>query len=1330
MSNSRIKCVVIVSLITLFLFRVSNQEERPVVLSSGVNVASPETPSETQETQKLQKSPESQAIPESDSSHVPAASYRPLPVQWNPPDRDSPAVVSELQRRLNARSVRARATGRGSDGILRERMLLDTDGRYSKIALHREYQQGKINANSTPSHEYAFVADHLLLHVPDGREPAIRSRLAHLGWPKILPVGEDGLYRLPLQGDPMHAVDRALTTIQADPVLSAITVEPDFLLTTSEVLDSAVVAVADETGSTVLDPVTHDWIRLFPTGSESPPIYNAEVLHKQSKDMLALAPSGSRVLQFELPGYGQSYRPGILLQKFWTRTKSLLDTSSVFVQSAYNPGYPLNGSTYVRVLSGDGGLIFSHKDGLPFQVHQIDLSEYSTVFSNPKLVTFTGYRNDDTTVSKSFILDGVIDGTGPLVDFQTFTFPDTFKNLVRLEAGNPPYMMDNIVVTLEGQETPLPPDPPAPVVYEVDWNDDSSIVGQLPPVSGPYAISSINFGAPKVRASFGELTDQPLELVGSGSTSYSQIRFDLFRNAEKYEIEFDLLTLDPGKGLAMFFDCVSGMVRVDFGFSTITIMNAAGSYSYSPGDVNRVRASYTPQTSRFELSLNDIPALSTVFGSALGDVRTVRLSVSDRNATGGIAIDNLQIKAYLPEIPPESTPRLTLFPQTLLSFPGTVVGGSTKRMITLKNSGTEDLHITAITCDSSDFVLPPSAVPVIPPGGIFYYEITFRPTVTGPRTGILSIASNAEEESAELDLSGSGLGVPIASLSPTFLDARIVTGAGGTQSFVIHNTGSAPLTWRLIRVTTDDPDSPPDIRTNDPLLDMLWGLGSSQTGGVHARRAWSITQGSPSTLVAVIDTGVDVNHPDLTETVAVNADEIPGNGIDDDGNGFIDDVRGWDFVENAPGSTDPHGHGTHVAGTIAARGDNSTGVVGVAWRARILPVRFLSDSGVGYTSDAIQAIHYARIRGARLVNASWGGGGYSSLLADAIDSLLTENTGLFVAAAGNSGSNNDFKPFYPAGYSLPGVIAVAASDQEDSLAAFSNHGKQSVDVAAPGVRILSSYRSSGFAYMSGTSMAAPHISGALALLQAQNSNLSGDDYRMLLLSSVDYPGALNGWVATDGRANVWQALSRTTNPWLIPEQTLGETLPASASVISLNIDATALSPGRYESTLAFQTNDPLNPYLSLPVQLRVEPGTVYRYWNHGMFAENGLLHALSSDDWADNADPDSDGLPNLVEFLLGRSATSAENTLPLEVLYDDAGGPYVTFDVVLSAEGVEWTVESSTTLDPGSWNNTNVEITEVSRDLSLGLRRMIATLKNYEENSTRSFFRLRAGIEE
>jgi large repetitive protein len=320
---------------------------------------------------------------------------------------------------------------------------------------------------------------------------------------------------------------------------------------------------------------------------------------------------------------------------------------------------------------------------------------------------------------------------------------------------------------------------------------------------------------------------------------------------------------------------------------------------------------------------------------------------------------------------------------------------------------------------------------------------------------------------------------------------------------------------------------------NDTSYNLQWGLHNTGqsirnvTGVADADidmpEAWDLIRNAPNTVIAVLDSGTQWSHPDLAANIWINPGEIAGNGIDDDGNGFIDDVRGWDFYQADNNPDDADGHGTHVAGTIGAVGNNGTGVVGVAWSARIMPLRFLGPNG-GSTSDAIAAVNYAVMMGVKVSNNSWGGGGFSTALYNAISNAGANNH-VFVAAAGNSGLNTDNSPAYPASYNLPNIISVAATDNRDNIASFSNFGVTTVDLGAPGVDIASTYTGSGYVWLSGTSMASPHVAGVVALLQTQNPTWSSSQVINRILTTTRPTAAMNGRTATGGVLNAFAALS-------------------------------------------------------------------------------------------------------------------------------------------------------------------------------------------------------------
>jgi hypothetical protein len=334
---------------------------------------------------------------------------------------------------------------------------------------------------------------------------------------------------------------------------------------------------------------------------------------------------------------------------------------------------------------------------------------------------------------------------------------------------------------------------------------------------------------------------------------------------------------------------------------------------------------------------------------------------------------------------------------------------------------------------------------------------------------------------------------------------------------------------------------------DDPSFGELWGLdnsgqpvtgfGGTPDADVDAPEAWDVTTGSADVIVGVIDTGVDYSHPDLAANIWLNESEncagCRNDGVDNDGNGYVDDWRGWDFLNDDNDPFDDNGHGTHVAGTIGAVGDNGRGVTGVNWSVRIIPLKFLSANGSGDASDAVRALLYATAMGATVTNNSYGGDGYSQAFADAIAAADVQGS-LFVAAAGNSFANNDASPSYPTSYELPNVISVAATDQNDARAWFSNYGRRSVDLGAPGTNILSTQPGATYAYLDGTSMAAPHVAGAVGLAKAAFPQATGVGLKALLFRTVDANSSLATRTATGGRLNLGSAI-RCSGPaqvWL------------------------------------------------------------------------------------------------------------------------------------------------------------------------------------------------------
>ncbi len=327
---------------------------------------------------------------------------------------------------------------------------------------------------------------------------------------------------------------------------------------------------------------------------------------------------------------------------------------------------------------------------------------------------------------------------------------------------------------------------------------------------------------------------------------------------------------------------------------------------------------------------------------------------------------------------------------------------------------------------------------------------------------------------------------------------------------------------------------------DDPKYKELWGLhnvGQESTKGkkgvegvdIGAEQAWDLQTGSENIVVGVIDTGVDYNLEDLKANMWKNENEANGiKGVDDDDNGFVDDIYGYDFANKDGDPLDDHGHGSHVSGTIGASGNDGKGLVGVAWNVKIMALKFLTKEGSGSLDDAVEAVKYATKMGAHLTSNSWGGGGVSEILKQAIEEASAKNIA-FIAAAGNDSLNLDQEPSYPASYKVANVIAVSAIDNKGLLASFSSFGKKSVHVAAPGVDIVST-TPTGYNSWSGTSMATPHVSGIAALLLSSEPLLTPSDIKDRLISTSKPLSSLKGRVASNGLVNAYNALANITAP--------------------------------------------------------------------------------------------------------------------------------------------------------------------------------------------------------
>ena len=391
------------------------------------------------------------------------------------------------------------------------------------------------------------------------------------------------------------------------------------------------------------------------------------------------------------------------------------------------------------------------------------------------------------------------------------------------------------------------------------------------------------------------------------------------------------------------------------------------------------------------------------------------------------------------------------------------------------------------------------------------------------------------------------------------LSARVRAQLPGIDAEV-WDVGALPVADAMQRLKNDprvefaEPDyivHATAVFPSDPQFSQEWYMhNAGQSGGkvdadIDAPEAWTTTPGAP-VLIGVIDTGIDMGHQDLKNSIYTNPNEIPGNNIDDDGNGYVDDVHGWDFLHGNNHPQDDNGHGTHVSGIIAAPGNDGVGMAGVCWSARVIPLKFLDLYGNGATSDAILALQYAVRMGVRVVNMSWGGAFYSQALRAALIDARDHGV-LCVAASGNDGIDASVYPSYPAGYELDNMVSVASTDRADALSLFSDYGA-SVDLAAPGSDIVSAYPGDRYIRHSGTSMACAVVSGAACLLWSRAPYMTDTDVKAALMASVDRLPALDGRVKSGGRINLQRLVSTVDAVAPAPVTTLAVEATASNAI--------------------------------------------------------------------------------------------------------------------------------------------------------------------------------------
>ena len=414
---------------------------------------------------------------------------------------------------------------------------------------------------------------------------------------------------------------------------------------------------------------------------------------------------------------------------------------------------------------------------------------------------------------------------------------------------------------------------------------------------------------------------------------------------------------------------------------------------------------------------------------------------------------------------------------------------------------------------------------------------------------------------------------------------------------------------------------------NDPMFSQLWGMKNNSYSGVDvgATEMWDVSTGSNKVVVAVIDTGIQYDHPDLEANMWINTKEIPDNGIDDDNNGYVDDVYGYDFVNKDGDPMDDHSHGTHCAGTIGAVGNNGKGVAGVNWNVKLMALKVLAADGYGSSADTASAIEYAVAKGVDVISMSLGSYGYSAAELRALRQAQAKGI-LVVAAAGNDANDNDILPNYPSNYELDNIIAVASMDEDGGPSYFTNYGKTSVDIAAPGRNILSTIPGSGYGTKSGTSMATPHVAGMAALLKAMYPKANYKSLRKAILNG--YTKGSSDWkdmTVTGGYAYLPKAYAQ------LQKSSGGH---GSASGLIACFRGNAVFGGKALDLTETELG-------AAAAGIYGDAPTVSRYaadWNS--IGETALADYVNF-----NGDSDGDGMPNWYEVLVSHNPNEADGEL-------------------------------------------------------------------------------------
>jgi subtilisin family serine protease len=1312
-----IVCISVVLLVGVVVLTGRHTAQSPILLGKGASpIATPSPSTITASTRGLSSAV---ALPASASS-APTTTARPPRQHTLNTSTLAPLLRSRGDALIAQAPVLETRAERQPDGIVIESRLVHLDTKYPDVlATQTVSPDGHVLASQ------AMAATHLLVRKQPDLSPAVfAAQMRSSGLEVTDAVGPNGVYRVSIPGTPSIERFRQAVAKAQTQGIGSVYAEPDYLVSSHD-LGTAVPSK---------DPTAPArWYQDQDINSEvdkpsvTPPVYSPQARrHPQLASGISVEslPDGARVLTFDRPDLWTG--PGYYNPELVEQHMSVSANGGLSVMNATSSVFPNNGTYYIDLPTSATGLTIKHTQGLPFKMVSIDLSEYSTLFASPTSITFTGYKKDGTTVSQTFVTDGIMDGTGPMTDFQTFTFNASFDNLDRVVSNNSTFAFDNVAVIVNGVEAPDQPAPEAPVVYNATFDPPKHTAGQTVAVAGPFAPTTINFGAPKVQTTVGLLTNALSFRAAAGDSNwYQQVSFYLNRLATTYSVDFDTY---GDTGISAFLDGTLGFERLDIGGSAISLLIHNGqtnSQSFNLGSYNKnavvhIRMESDRITHALKIYKDGVLLLQTTALSQ-GDMKSVRFS-ANTSTTSNVGIDNVVISASGSQDSSADKPVMYVSRERI-DFGSLPVGTNTTLYAVIFNNGYRDLQITNVQSSDSSFIVPFSGSVTVVPGGTLTLIVTFAPQHGGPLTGNITITGNDPALPVySFPVTGSGICQPMASVTPGVLDVTMLDNTSGTQNLTIGNPGEGTLTWNIVNALTSGSSTGAAVTPADPFFGQLWGLaGSASTGGIDAVHAWNLTTGSSEVIVAVIDSGVDYNHPDLQGNLWTNLKEIAGNGVDDDSNGYKDDVRGYDFQGGTADPMDSLGHGTHVAGTIAAAANN-VGVCGVAWHARIMPVKFLGSNGVGYTSDAVNAIDYASRMGAKVANASWGGSGFSQSLSDAIQTAGNRGM-LFIASAGNDAQNSDTYPQYPAAYVLPNLISVAACEADGSLAYFSNYGSSSVHLAAPGDGILSLWPNGSYATLAGTSMAAPHVSGVAALVLAYNPSLNTASLAQRLLSSTDSLPALNGKVLTNGHIDAYRAVSATVPAWIHPQITSGTVLVQQSQIAPLTFDTQGLTPGLYTANLTVNTNDTQHSHVLVPINLTVRNSTGLLAWQLARFGSNQMLfndqeHSL----WGVNAAPYGDGINNLLRYATGADVHASSSGVATT-----GTDEFITMTFVRRRGDSNLALFAETSADLTNWfsDSAHVEIISVTDNLDGTETVKVRSLQPISPGA-RSFLRLHA----